>query len=94
MKFIEYSFFFYIASFTLIVLFFLIDRRKKRTLKKKEKISILISCYNDGDSIELTIQSVYDSYPKEYFQLIVINDKSTDDSLEKLQNLQKKYGFT
>ncbi|MDR2540350.1 MAG: glycosyltransferase [Candidatus Peribacteria bacterium] len=59
-----------------------------------EDISILIPCYNDGESIALTIKSVYDSYPSEHFQLIVINDKSTDDSLTQLQILQKQYGFT
>lgn len=93
MKFIEYSFFIYLLSFFLTIIFFFFDRRKKRILKTKPNISILIPCYNDGESIELTIKSIYDSYPQDKFQLIVINDKSTDNSLEKLKILQKKYNF-
>jgi glycosyltransferase involved in cell wall biosynthesis len=81
-------------SFSLVLLFFFIDRKKRRRLKIEESISIIIPCYNDGESITLTIDSVYKAYPTEKFQLIVINDKSTDNSLEQLQKLQKKYRFT
>jgi cellulose synthase/poly-beta-1,6-N-acetylglucosamine synthase-like glycosyltransferase len=94
MRLLEYALYGYLFSFLLVLIFFFIDWTKKRTLKHYEKISILIPCYNDGESIELTIQSVYQSYPPDHFQLIVINDKSTDDSLQKLHTLQKKYGFT
>jgi len=94
MFFITYSFYIYLSSFSLILIFFLIDRKKKRKLKTEEFISIIIPCWNDGESIALTIKSVYKSYPTEKFQLIVVNDKSTDNSLEQLQSLQKQYGFT
>jgi glycosyltransferase involved in cell wall biosynthesis len=94
MKFIEYAFRCYLVSFILVIIFFLIDRKKKRKLKSQEKISILIPCYNDGESIALTIESVYHAYPSDLFQLIVINDKSTDDSREKLQELEYIYHFT
>ena len=94
MNFISLSFYCYLVSFSLVIIFFLIDRKKKKRLKHEEDISILIPCYNDGESIELTIKSVYEAYSSTHFQLIVINDKSTDTSLEKLQKLRKTYHFT
>jgi cellulose synthase/poly-beta-1,6-N-acetylglucosamine synthase-like glycosyltransferase len=94
MFFITYSFYCYLISFTLILIFFFIDWKKKRKLKEAEQISIIIPCYNDGESIALTIKSVYTALPDSNFQLIVVNDKSTDDSLTQLQALQKTYGFT
>ena len=94
MNFTSIALYCYLASFGLVLIFFLIDRKKKRKMKEQEKISILIPCYNDGESIALTIKSVYDSYPSESFQLIVVNDKSTDDSFQQLQVLEKQYGFT
>jgi GT2 family glycosyltransferase len=94
MNLINLSFYCYLVSFFLILIFFFIDRRKKRKLKYQADISILIPCYNNGESIELAIKSIYNSYPTQHFQLIVINDKSTDDSLEKLQKLQNIYHFT
>jgi cellulose synthase/poly-beta-1,6-N-acetylglucosamine synthase-like glycosyltransferase len=94
MRILEYAFYGYLFSFTLVVIFFFIDWRKKRQLKTLEKISILIPCYNDGESIALTIKNVYEAYPSDLFQLIVINDKSTDTSLTQLKMLQEQYGFT
>jgi cellulose synthase/poly-beta-1,6-N-acetylglucosamine synthase-like glycosyltransferase len=94
MRLLEYAFYGYLFSFLLAVIFFLIDRKKKRLLQTHEKISILVSCYNDGESIALTIKSIYEAYPSEHFQLIVANDKSTDNSFAQLQQLQKHYGFT
>ncbi|MDR0607440.1 MAG: glycosyltransferase family 2 protein [Candidatus Peribacteria bacterium] len=77
-----------------MLIFFFINWRQKRKLQTTEDISILIPCYNDGQSIELTIKSIYDAYPPQHFQLIVINDKSTDNSLDILQTLQDIYHFT
>jgi len=68
-----------------------IDYKKKRPLTKKPRITFIVPCYNDGDSIESTIKNVYKSYKD--FQLIVVNDKSTDNSLEVIKRLQEKYDF-
>lgn len=86
----------YLAVFTLGLsfIFAFFDLKKKRTLKKKIPISVCIPCYNDGDSIEMTINSLFSSYPKELIELFVVNDKSKDDSLNKLIALQDKYDFT
>jgi len=71
-----------------------IDYFKKREKEKFIPISVIIPCYNDGDSIENTIDSLYKSYPNELLQVFVIDDKSTDDSLKILEWLTKKYNFT
>lgn len=83
-------------SFLLCLTFFLIDykRSKKLKLQHQEPISILIPCYNDGDSIADTIKSVYASWPQDLLQVIVINDASTDTSFAQLKTLQERYGFT
>jgi len=62
-----------------------IDYFKKREKEKFIPISVIIPCYNDGDSIENTIDSLYKSYPNELLQVFVIDDKSTDDSLKILE---------
>ncbi len=86
----------YLAVFTLGLsfVFSFFDFKKKRTLKKQVPISVCIPCYNDGDSIEMTINSLFKSYPKELIELFVVNDKSKDDSLDKLIKLQDTYNFT
>ena len=86
----------YLAVFTLILsfVFAYFDLKKKRPLKKKVPISVCIPCYNDGDSIEMTITSLFNSYPEELIELFVVNDKSTDDSLKKIQALQEQFNFT
>ncbi len=87
-----------ILLLTLLLLFILtlcfLDYRKKRVLRGKPKVSFLIPCYNDGDSVEDTIRSIYASYDPKRFELLVVNDKSTDGSLTVLKRLRKKYRFT
>lgn len=96
MTFTTLAFTIYIVAILTSLSFFFIDRKKSKKLKlqKEEPISIFIPCYNDGDSLSSTIKSVYNARNPELFQLIVINDKSTDDSLIKLQKLQSEYWFT
>lgn len=74
-------------------IFFLswLDLRIKRVRKSNPLISFIIPCYNDGDTIEDTIKSIYNSYDK--LELIVANDNSTDDSREKILRLKDKYNF-
>lgn len=56
------------------------------------RISFIIPCKNEEKDIENTIIQCYKTdYPKEKFEIIVINDGSTDKTLEILQDLQKIY---
>lgn len=69
------------------------DHFKKRRKAELLPLSIFIPCYNDAESIETTIQSLYASYPHELLEVFIINDKSTDSSLETLKKLNENYPF-
>lgn len=50
-------------------------------------VSIIITCYNYGRYIERAIRSCLDqSMPKPSFEIIVVNDCSTDETAEILEN--------
>lgn len=52
------------------------------------KLSILIAAYNVADYIEKCVKSCYDPRFKEDYEIIVVNDGSTDATLEKLYQLE------
>ncbi len=70
-----------------------IDYRRKRVLRKKPLVSFMVPCYNDGKTVKRTIRSIYSSYDRSKSEIIVVNDKSTDGSLDVLKRLKKEYGF-
>jgi biofilm PGA synthesis N-glycosyltransferase PgaC len=78
----------------LILTLCFLDYRKKRTLAGKPFVSFLVPCYNDADTVKETIESVYESYDASRFEIIVVNDGSTDESLRILRSLRKKRDFT
>lgn len=53
-------------------------------------ISIIMPCYNAGDNIKYSIASAYEQSFKN-FELIVVNDGSSDDSLAILTSLAETY---
>lgn len=53
------------------------------------KVSVIIPVYNAGEYISKTLESVISQSYKD-FEVICINDKSTDNSLEILKNFQEK----
>ena len=58
----------------------------------KPLVTVIIASYNHGPYIEQSILSVIrQSYPN--VELLVIDDGSTDDSVERIEALQKAYGF-
>lgn len=60
--------------------------------KKKKKISIVTACYNEEDNIlplYKRVKSVFKKLPYDY-ELIYIDNDSTDQSLNKIEQLAKK----
>ncbi len=69
------------------------DYKRPQKKVKTPPISYIIPCYNDGNTIQETIKSIYLSHPDKNFQLIVVNDKSKDNSKEQIKSLQSEYSF-
>ena len=64
----------------------------KKTIKKKEKISIIVPCYNEEEALPL----FYDEIIKvaktidEDYELLLINDGSKDNTLNVMKSLARK----
>lgn len=55
-------------------------------------VTVIIASYNHGPYIEQSIQSVMDqTYPN--IELLVVDDGSTDDSVERIQRMQERHDF-
>ncbi|HCL51805.1 MAG TPA: glycosyl transferase, partial [Pseudomonas sp.] len=55
-------------------------------------VTVIIASYNHGPYIEQSILSVLNqTYP--HIELLVVDDGSTDDSVERIERLQAQHGF-
>ncbi len=82
------------------VIFYLFRERRQLSpdempaLRHTPMVTLLIPCHNEGQQIEETVASfVHINYPPEKFEVIAVNDGSTDDTAEKLNHLIEKYPF-
>jgi len=55
------------------------------------KLSIIIGNYNTLELTKSCIESIFKYRPKFSFEVIVVDDASTDNSQKELKNLEKKY---
>jgi glycosyltransferase involved in cell wall biosynthesis len=61
----------------------------KKNIRKVSFISIVIPAYNNGRYLVRTIGSIFkQSYPTDKFEVIVVDDGSTDDTKECVERLQ------
>jgi cellulose synthase/poly-beta-1,6-N-acetylglucosamine synthase-like glycosyltransferase len=61
-------------------------------LEKYPKVSVLVPAHNESIVIVRTVRALLNlNYPNELYEIIVINDNSSDDTDEKLQELQKEF---
>lgn len=66
--------------------------KKKKYPKYEPNISILIPAYNEERNITECLNSIFlSNYPKTKYEVIVIDDGSTDNTSNILKNLQKRY---
>jgi cellulose synthase/poly-beta-1,6-N-acetylglucosamine synthase-like glycosyltransferase len=97
-SFIDFVFFFYMfLGLYMLILFVLIYLRKREELfdyprGKIEPVSIVVPCYNEASSIGSTIESLLSlDYPKDKLEVIVVDDLSSDNSVEVAKKYAKKY---
>lgn len=63
-------------------------------MKKNPKVSILIPAYNSEKTIRICVESVFNqNYPEQLREIIVINDGSTDKTLQILESIQSLNSF-
>lgn len=60
--------------------------------KKKYSVTLIIPAHNEEGSIAETIENVLmNDYPKEFLEIIVVNDRSIDKTKQIVEKLCKKY---
>lgn len=63
----------------------------KKELKEYPFVSVMVPAHNEGIVIEKTVKSLLElEYPEDKYEIIVINDNSSDNSKEILSEIQKK----
>lgn len=88
--------FYIFASLYLLFLYILIYLPHRKEFfsypqpSKEYTIDIVVPCYNEGKTIEKTINALLDSDYKGLRKIIVVDDCSTDDSYEIIKKLAKK----
>jgi cellulose synthase/poly-beta-1,6-N-acetylglucosamine synthase-like glycosyltransferase len=91
--FLVYSFIAFFFLFLFLMLYF--QNRKKINwvppITKKYGLSIVIPCYNEEKSIGQTIENLINNGYSNLKKIIVVDDRSTDDSFNIMKKYEKKY---
>jgi poly-beta-1,6-N-acetyl-D-glucosamine synthase len=97
-SFIDGIFFFYMfVGMYMICLFIFIFLQNTGKMfhypnSKPEPVSVIVPCFNASKTIGNTIESIKKlDYPKELIEIIVVDDKSSDNSVEVIKRFVKKY---
>jgi len=97
-NFIDGVFFFYVfLGLYMASLFIFIYLGNRKTLweypkGKPEPVSIVMPCYNESKVIGGAIESLLKlNYPKKMLEIIIVDDRSTDNSAEVIRRYAKKY---
>ena len=69
-----------------------LDSRHPRKAPPDTPVSVVIPCYNDAASVQTAIASVFKACPGDV-DLIVVNDRSTDDSLARIREMAAHRAF-
>ncbi|MCX6750747.1 MAG: glycosyltransferase family 2 protein [Candidatus Pacearchaeota archaeon] len=98
MNFIDFVFFFYtfvgLYMLALMIIVYIPHRKEMFDYPKgkPEPVSIVMPCYNEGESIGKAIENLLNmNYPKNMIEIIVVDDKSKDNSVEIVKQYVKKY---
>ena len=98
MSVIDFIFFFYIfvALYMLSLFAFIYFPNMKKMFDypkgKPAPVSIVMPCYNEGEHVGKAIESLISmNYPKDMIEIIVVDDKSSDNSVEVIKKYVEKY---
>lgn len=98
MNFVDIVFFIYmfigLYMLSLFILIYLPNRNKLFLYPKTklEPVSIIMPCYNEAENIGEAIESLMNlNYPKNMLEIIIVDDKSTDNSVEVIKKYSEKY---
>jgi len=86
-------------AFYFLFLFILIYFQNKKEIfycpkpKRNYSLSMIVPCYNEGETIEKTIKSILDSGYAGLKKVIVVDDCSKDNSYEIIKKIAKKYSL-
>lgn len=62
------------------------------SLEEYPMVSVMVPAHNESIVIQRTVRALLNfSYPKDRYEIIVINDNSSDDTAERLAEIQKAY---
>ncbi len=99
-EFLTYVFLFALLYTQVIFLIFSFEfdpfsKTNKKSNKKLPKpnlsLSVIVACWNEQETIEDTLNSIFASdFPKRKLKVIVVDDGSTDKTWLKLQNYKKR----
>ncbi len=68
-----------------------VEKEKPRVMKRYPTVSILVPAHNEGKVIGRTVKSLLAlNYPPDKYEIVVINDNSTDNSAEVLEDIKQK----
>lgn len=83
----------YLVLNAMLIFSLFLFNKKAPQIKNLPNLSVIIPAYNAESTIKECIESLYESYPKEKIDLIIINDKSKDNTSKIIQKLRKIYNF-
>jgi cellulose synthase/poly-beta-1,6-N-acetylglucosamine synthase-like glycosyltransferase len=92
--FTNFTFALFLFSLAFILITNYIDSRRKKPPIKRRFISFIMPSYNDADTLEESVRSIFKSCKKGHFEVFVVNDCSKDNTLKILKRLKKEYDFT
>lgn len=84
----------YFSLFWMMVLLFEKDNNCKKSKNYTPTITIILPMWNEQNSVEKTLESVYNlNYPKNKLKVICVDNNSTDNTAKILKKLNKKWDF-
>ena len=82
-----FTFLMFVLASVVISLF-----RKTEYPDYEPEVSVIIPCYNEESNIKNCLDAVYSlDYPQEKMEVIVVDDGSTDNTLDVLKKLKKEH---